>query len=303
MKKRFLCSLASFVPVLLSAGSVKLEFDNDFAFHDDSDYTHGTRIEYRTESGKTFGVQQQMYTPYDLRDADPVPGRHVYAGTLTGVVGDRIERRHGWWTLHDDLELHLGVLGPSSHAGETQKLIHKWLDCKYPAGWEHQLHDEAIVQFVWWRGVDMELARWSGDWSVRLDVEAGGMLGTLQGAPGANATLLFGRNVPSGRVQELSVRSSGRVIDRVPAFSVYGIAGASGRWWLWNELLEGNARYVRHGVPTTTDMEPLTGCLKAGFGIGFGKFDARIVYMWWTREFETQETTPNYVSINVSCGF
>lgn len=301
--KRIMPSILFLMPCVLLSGTLSITMENDFPFHDDSDYTHGTRIAYRTESGLSFGVQQQMYTPYDIRDADPVPGRHAYAGTLVGVLGDRIERKRDGWILHDDLELQLGVLGPSSHAGETQKLIHKWLDCKYPAGWEHQLHDEAIVQLVWWRGADVELARWSGDWSVRLDAEAGGMLGTLQTAPGVNATLLVGRHVPSGRVQELSVRSPGRAIDRMPELRVYGLLGASGRWWLRNELLDGNAGYVHGGVSTTTEKKALTGCLKAGFGVGLGKFDARIVYMWWTKEFDTQETEPNYASIEVSWRF
>lgn len=295
--------LAFIFPVAALCGKLEITMENDFPFDDDSDFTHGSRITYYAAHGRFFGVQQNMYTPYDLRDTEPVPGRHAYAGTLTGFVGDRDETRRGRLLFHDDLELQLGILGPSSHADETQKLIHKWLDCKYPAGWEHQLHDEAIVQLAYWNGVDWTMVR-DYEWSVHLDAEAGGMLGTLQIAPGANLTLIAGRNVPDGRLQEMSVRGSDdRPIDRVPKFRLYVLAGASGRWWLRNELLDGNAGYVHNGVDTTTEKEALTGCLKAGVGVGLGKFDARIVYMWWTREFETQETTPNYASVTVSWGF
>ena len=298
--KRHATICAIVAPALLLAGSTELEFDNDFLADDDSDFTHGTRITYNVDSEFRVGVAQSMYTPYRIDIADPPPGRHVYAGTLVGFIGNRDVAERDSWSSWNDLELQLGVLGPSSHAEETQKTIHRWLGCRYPAGWEHQLHDEAIVQLVYWKGVDFRLFGTRHDWSLHWDVEAGGMLGTFQIAPGFNTDLKAGWNVDgAARTSEMSVRGDGRVSP----FRAYILGGLEGRWWLRNELLDGNAGYVHNGVGTTTDKEPLTGCLKAGCGVGYKGFDARFVYMWWTREFETQETTPDYAAMVFTFGF
>ena len=278
------------------AGRLGIQLENDFPWHDDSDYTHGTRIEYELDGGWRFGVQQQIYTPYDISNPDQVPGRHPYAGTLLGFVGKRwsgeIAPR---LTLSHDAELMMGILGPSSHADDIQKFIHKVLGCKYPAGWEHQLHDEFEIELSYWPGLDWRVLGSEFGWSLHLSGETGGLFGTLQDAFGINGEIKVGYGFGSSENDgEMRVRAVQR-----PEWAMYVLGGAEGRWWLRNELLEGNAKYVHNYDTITVDMEPLTGCLKAGFGVRYRQFDARLLWMWWSREYKTQERTPNYVSMTI----
>lgn len=297
--------MKTLVPVLTllsavaSAGQLSVMLENDFPFHDDSDYTHGTRIEYVRDDGLRYGAQQQMYTPYDLRNAEQVDGRHPYAGYLVGFVGYRDETPHGDLTIYDDLEAQAGVLGPSSGAEQTQKLIHRWLGCKYPAGWDHQLHDEFVLQGVYWLGADWRAAGEEFGWSLHWSAEAGGMLGTLQIAPGLNTEIKAGYGFGSAEADhEMHVRAVRR-----PIGSFYVLVGAEGRYWARNELLDGNAGYVHNHDTLTVDKEDWTGCIKAGLGVRYEAMEARCLWMWWSREYKTQESVPHYMSLTIGWRF
>ena len=288
------------LPFIALAGQLQVTMENDVFFDDDADYTHATRIEYVQKSGLKYGAQQQIYTPFDISTTDQVPGRHPYAGTLTGFIGDLDV--HHWserLTTYNDIELHLGVLGPSSHADDVQKSIHKLIGAHAPKGWEHQLHDELIVQAAYWRGYDVLVFGHEYGWNGRWVSEVGGLLGTLQVAPGINTEFKVGYGFGSAEPdREMSIRAIRR-----PSVSVFALGGCEGRWWIRNELLEGNAFYVHNHDTQTVDMEPLTGCLKAGAGFRIGAFEARMLWLWWTREYKTQESTPNYSSLEIGWNF
>ncbi len=298
MKKYILPLL--FAASVSFAGQLSLQLENDVLFHDDSDYTHGTRLEYRTDKNLRFGAQQLMYTPLDLRNEDQVEGRHPYAGYLSGFVGKRwVEDVLPHFSMYDDLELQIGVLGPSSKAKETQTFMHKVIGSKNPAGWDHQLKDEAVVQFSYWKGADLLLFGYDRGWGTHLETEIGGLLGTMQIAPGANADLKFGYGFePGDTYSEIRVRSIAK-----PRWSVYVLAGVEGWWWLRNELLDGNASYVGNHDTSTVEKEPLTGCFRTGAGLRYRKLEVKMTILWCTREYKTQESTPNYGVISVGWEF
>lgn len=298
MKGR-LAALLGLAASLAFAGQANVELVNDCFFHDDSDLTHATRIEYVHDTGIRFAVGQNMYTPYDLRNADQVPGRHPYAGYLYGAVGYRDPVSYGSFTAYDDYELQIGVLGPSSCAEQTQKYIHKILGCKYPAGWEHQLHDEFELQGVYWKGVDWRIAGREFGWSAHWSGEIGGMLGILQIAPGVNTELKVGYGFGDAeRGHEMHVRAVAR-----PEWSVYALAGAEGRYWVRNELLDGNAGYVGNHDTMTVEKERWTGVLKAGVGARYRGIEARMLWVFPSREYRTQERTPNFASLEFGFSF
>jgi len=292
--KKSVCLLFVAVPAI--AGQLSLQMENDFLFHDDSDYTHGTRIEYRTDENLRFGVQQLMYTPLDLRNKDQVEGRHPYAGYLAGFVGKRwIEDVRPHLTVWDDLELQLGVLGPSSGAEQAQKFIHKLIGSKNPAGWDHQLKDEPEIQAIYKKGADLLLLGRDGGWGTHLEAEAGLLLGTLQIAPTANIGLKIGYGFNPGETySEIGIRSLAR-----PACSIYVLAGFEGWYWVRNELLDGNADYIGNHDTSTVEKEPFTGCFRTGIGFRYKRVELRACVLRCTREYKTQESTPNYGSLSV----
>jgi hypothetical protein len=282
------------------AGQLSLQLENDFPWHDDADYTHGTRIEYAQENGLRYGIQQQMYTPLDLRNAEQIEGRHPYAGTLLGFVGYKGQKQiSDSISFYHDVELAVGVLGPSSHADDVQRFIHKVLGCKDPKGWNHQLHDEFEIELSYWPGIDWRIVGNDYGWSFHWVNEVGGLLGTLQIAGGVNTEFKLGYGFGAAEDDhEIRIRAVQR-----PVWHVYALAGAEGRVWGRNELLEGNAGYVHNGDTIPVDMETWTGCLKAGFGVRYRQFNAKALWMWWSREYKTQESVPHYMSITAGWEF
>lgn len=295
MKKLIPVLLLSF-SVAASASELKLQFENDFPFHDDSDYTHGTRIEYTTSKNLRFGLQQQIYTPFDIKNTEQIEGRHPYAGYLAAFAGKK-NVRFPFERLaeYSDFELQIGILGPSSKAEDVQKLIHKWLDCKYPAGWDYQLHDEAEIQAFWWEGANYLLFGSQSKWHGTVEAEVGALFGTLQDAFGGNMNLKIGYGFPlANTYNEIRIRST-----RKPPFEAYVLAGIEGRWWLWNEFLDGNAHYIGNHDTKTVDKEPLTGLWKWGVGLKVWRLDLQMLVLHPAREYKTQESTPDYASFSL----
>lgn len=297
---KFLAPILSLLASASFAGQFNLTLENDAPWHSDNDYTHGTRIEYVTDDGFRFGVQQQMYTPNYLLKEEQVEGNHPYAGTLLGFAGYRfLDEVTDDLVVYDDIELSMGVLGPSSHADDVQRCIHKWLGCKDPKGWDTQLKDEFEVNAVYWKGLDTRMIGDDFGWNVRWNTEIGGCLGTLQIFGGMNTEFKFGYGFGPGELDdEMRIRAVRR-----PPFHIYAIAGLEGRWWGHNELLEGNASYVHNHVTMPVEKKDLTGCFKAGVGARYRGVDVRCLWLWWSREYTTQEDVPHYMSLTVGFGF
>lgn len=150
-------------------GRLRLRWENDSWFsNSDRFYTNGTGIGWTLPDGPTADaaaawldwlpmraprisgtatelfLAQEMFTPEDTRRQDVVLDDRPYAGWL------HVDLRHQILALdrsrrHDMLDtwlLQVGVVGPSSQAGDTQIQVHEVVDAPRPQGWRNQLHDE-----------------------------------------------------------------------------------------------------------------------------------------------------------------
>jgi hypothetical protein len=113
-----------------------------------------------------FAFGQNIYTPDNTELTALIDNDRPYAGWLylgVGVVWKNDEVRNS-------LLLNAGIVGPSSYAQETQRLIHDLRGLDHPNGWDNQLHDELGLMVVYermWRWPKHE--RRSGlDWEVLL---------------------------------------------------------------------------------------------------------------------------------------
>lgn len=81
-------------------------------------------------------IGQNMYTPRDLLQYEPIYNDRPYAGwAYVGVV----MRAHTERQLHS-LEIDLGTTGPNAHAGDLQAWFHEHVSHgKPPHGWSNQL--------------------------------------------------------------------------------------------------------------------------------------------------------------------
>jgi len=145
--------------------SVRLDVDNDvFAPHTgapaDYDYTQGARLSIRRPLAPAFlsralraaphcsdstttkqpcllsgvSIGQEIYTPrHNVRE--PIAGDRPHAAWLFGAA--RVERL-GTASLHA-LELAAGVTGPPALGEELQNGVHRILQNRLIAGWNHQI--------------------------------------------------------------------------------------------------------------------------------------------------------------------
>lgn len=299
--KNFFTFLFAFAFVLslesVSNGAqVSIQWENDFPFDSDDDYTNGLRIEYGNKNCGIF-VDQLMYSPDNIKRNYYETGTHPYAGYLA-VGADytfdkRIAKRTYWLNY---AELSTGVIGSSSGAEKVQKGIHKMVGAHEPKGWEYQLHDEWEIQSVAWTGIGYVFLGHEDGWNARIDTEIGGMMGTVQIAGGVNADLKFGYGCDFDKNhREIQVRGKE---ERFPTY-FYGLCGFEGRWWGWNVFLDGN----RDGDSVGVDREIWTCGLKTGLGAEYGRFIADWFILFNTREYKTQKDAPNYMVFQIGYRF
>ena len=89
----------------------------------------------------SWSLAQEMYTPDDIKMANPPRDDQPYAGVLylDSVVYAKGERStHAW-------QLRVGVVGPASQAENVQKSFHKMIGADEPMGWDTQLPNEPVI--------------------------------------------------------------------------------------------------------------------------------------------------------------
>jgi hypothetical protein len=150
-----------------------------------------------------LSLAQEIHTPEDITLENPPQDDRPYAGILyvDSVVYRRTPRMNDAWTLR------LGVVGPASHADDTQKWFHDLIDDDEPRGWHTQLPNELVVNLGYtadFRGPAGELSD-SVSWRVRPMVTA--EVGTYATVVGAGALLEFGYNLPRSTQGVSSLRN------------------------------------------------------------------------------------------------
>ncbi|MGZ9100607.1 MAG: lipid A deacylase LpxR family protein, partial [Brevundimonas sp.] len=106
----------------------------------------------------TVGLGQHIYTPEDLLVPVPDPQDRPYAGWAY-LSAAAFAYDPGGDDLYS-LEVQLGMVGPSAHAGEAQNAVHRRIEVAESLGWDHQLRDEPGLNLygerrrVMWRADD-----------------------------------------------------------------------------------------------------------------------------------------------------
>lgn len=182
------------------------------------------------ETAAGFFVGQSIFTP-DRID-QPIkrsPEDMKFAGWLyTGLFIQRATEN-----VADQVELNVGVIGPSSRARQSQNCTHRMFGGVKPIGWDDQIDDEPAADFSW-----MRRQRLTGGWlapkdnldflaeygftagSVHCDAQFGltGRLGLFNlprdFGPGRLAlpSGVLGRSVPMEKSAYLYVRATGRAV-------------------------------------------------------------------------------------------
>ncbi|MEA3370766.1 MAG: lipid A deacylase LpxR family protein [Campylobacterota bacterium] len=185
--------------------------ENDSNVYTDIGYTHGAKISLLFYRGDTkdsllnipfisldktnnfisFSYANQMFTPYDLDQAELIKDDRPYAGYSYFEIGLHQSTK----TDLDSLTLQAGVIGSSSGMEDLQALFHKSIDARDAAGWSHQLEDEFIVQLNYMHKWRFELENIS-DMQTVLIPYAGMNLGNASIKASVGAQYRVGFNIP-----------------------------------------------------------------------------------------------------------
>lgn len=89
----------------------------------------------------SWTLSQEMHTPENISVKEPDPNDQPYSGFLLAdfSLHSLYENWGQAWNLR------LGMVGPSTRAGETQKIVHAALGSQDPQGWDAQVSDEAVI--------------------------------------------------------------------------------------------------------------------------------------------------------------
>lgn len=298
-----------------AADAVSFYLENDSRFtkpngNTDRHYTNGGKIVYLTQPEwewlKDFSewhfaqegqpvdtavglfLGQNIYTPDYCDEPDHRhPEDRVYAGWLyTGMFAQRATA-----DKLDHVEVNAGVIGPSSHARETQDFIHDWINSNKALGWEEQLDDEFAMDVTYMRQQRFMDGFLKPTEHTDVIGEYGFTAGSVHRLAQAGLTFRYGYNLAGTFGPGRLTMPSGISTLRQESKSFYGFIRTSAKAVEYDRFLTG------------LDHEPLVGELQAGLVYQSGRFEFGYSQTFLTREFEEQHGKDSYGAFTVSMLF
>jgi hypothetical protein len=309
---------ASFETGLYTGGAINIQFENDIFSGTDRHYTNGVMLSYLSAPNKVPDVMraaareiplidsngqlhyslrlgQSMFTPKDITIESLQPEDRPYAGWTYAALGLVSEKDN---TL-DELELTLGIIGPSSLAEDTQDYVHVLRNNDRPKGWDHQLSNELGVNVAYsrsWRQTNPYLL--FGVLESELIPHAGFSVGNVFTHGAAGATLRIGQ----GLDQDFG---AARIRPSLPGslffrgsrdFAWSAFIGAEGRVVGRNIFLDGNTFQNSHSV----DKKMVVGDIQAGISLLWRNTRITFTSVYRSKEFENQNEADRFGAISIS---
>ncbi len=304
-------------------GTFVLQVENDlFGAGTDQYYTQGVQITFvpkdkwepewfkdlmgmipgvDLDGNSTFVVAlgQQMFTPEDTTRPNPDPTDRPYAGWLFGSVGAIVEKPDS--NLLQNVSLDLGIVGPASLGGYTQRRWHSLIGVGLPRGWGKQLHNEPGVMLSYQARLRQPIL--GPDHFVELDVtpNAGVALGNVLTQASVGASVRLGQNLGLTYGAPF-IRPSLPAAAIVRAKGQFGwnlFAGIEGRAVARNIFLDGNTFGDSRSVDKKNFVLDFQGGIE--FTLGYARLSFTQIYR--TREFEGQRVPSQFGSISLSAIF
>jgi lipid A 3-O-deacylase len=271
----------------------------------DRNYTNGLKLAWMTPAGAEprwaralgdaltperpgsdvrleFEIGQTMYTPSDLRRSLPDPNDRPYAGLLYGSLG--LIQRDADRSL-DQYQLVLGVVGPSSGAGDVQRWFHERIDAVEPRGWNTQIRNRVVAELRYQRTERVRLYEDADRYGIEFSPHYGASLGNLTTSANAGVGIRLGRDLPEDF-------GPPRIAPSLPGSGYFEPNGRHG-WYVFAGL---DVRYVAYSLVLDEHsalgfgVERRPWVADAEGGLAFYGQRMRVAYtqVWRTREYETQ---------------
>lgn len=231
-----------------------------------------------------FGVAvtQKIFTPWKRFRSDPPRDDHPFAGYLFGsfyLQRATLDDENGASTF-DQLQLDLGVVGPSALGEEAQREVHNITNERVPSGYNKQLHDEPAINVSFRRKLRVTLTGDDDALAAQIIPEYGFEVGSVLRQVVGGVVFRFGQNLPD---------------DYGPArldLSGSAVAGTK-EGFGWEAFVRAQVRAVQHDIfldgntyrdSRSVDRNPLVGEFQIGFALHFN----RHVEFGYSQFFETE---------------
>jgi len=246
----------------------------------------------------TFEVGQIIATPSDTTRTPPDPHDRPYAGILYIATGMQFQTRRRM----DVVKFITGVLGPASMAKETQRTIHDLFGNTIPEGWEYQLENEPVLNFVYEHRRRFALFSTPRGFSSDIIALGGGMLGNILIQAEGGVSLRIGYHLPEDFGNSL-IRGAGilpptsqcclATRQASPRFGIHLYGGVNGNMVARNVTLDGST--FRESM--SVDRKPFFGGVEFGAAIVMRRLKVAFTYVIWTHEFENQSDPSRFGAI------
>ena len=308
-------------------GTFSFVLENDVFYNLDRDYTNGVQFAWTSGPVKAdacwecdvarvlpffdgsgqmrvnYALGQSMFTPSDITLVNPPLTDRPYAGWLYGSLGviSKVDPINSSWSHLEQLQLSLGVVGPSSEAEQVQTFVHQLIGSNKPMGWDTQLKDEPTLLLTYERS-----------WRYRVDdlpfglemfatPHLGAAVGNVFDYVNAGATLTLGWNLGDDygppRIQP-STPGSG-YFEQKDGVGLYAFAGVDARAVARNIFLDGNTWADSRSV----DKNTFVGDGQVGVALTFRSARLSFTHVFRTKEFTTQNNADQFGAVGLSLQF
>ena len=288
------------LPFIAFSSQFNATIENDaLGSFGDNDYSHGTGFEFIDSNYVHYKLGQNMYTPSDLTRSDHIVGDRPYAGIVYAGIGYEFFRDPmSSWTHYGELDF--GMIGPSAQCKQTQKFIHKILNCRDPKGWDNQLHDEFVVNGQWWTKYNYMACDY-----VALVPRVGALAGTIQDAIEVGCDLKVGWNLQKDVGNNLMFSASqSKHLSFFEKLVAYAYVGVDERAYLYNHFLQGSflkSKDRDNGLDV--DMRPFVGEVQCGACLKYDRVSVKYYMTFRQDEFKGQKNSPNYAGLSIGYEF
>jgi hypothetical protein len=250
-----------------------------------------------TDRGKVranYAFGQDIFTPSDTAAVNPPLNERPYAGYLYLGLGLLANDD----TEFDQLQLQLGVVGPTALARDAQAFVHSIEGIRKPAGWHFQLRDEPAVLITFdraWRVIPRQsLLGLQFDIEPRFGVAVGNVYDYA--SAGAMARLGFNLQDDFGPPRMEPTLSGSSFLESSDDFGAYIFAGVDGRAVARNIFLDGNSFEDSRSV----SKKPFIGDLEMGAALTIDRFRLSFTHVFRTKEYDGQPTSDQFGSVNLT---
>lgn len=284
---------------------ITFTFENDTFAGTDANYTNGVRMTYFDTGTKVpdfvfnffdlipvieindttsvyYSLGHNLYTPEVISSRVPDYSDRPYAAFLYGTIG--MITTSG--DHQNNLELSLGLVGPSALGEPVQETVHDLVGATDPSGWDSQLRDEPAFILSYQRVWPEFFAAEMGSLYFRTSPHMGVSFGNIYtyAATGIGFQLMpkkYKWQAPPLRVRP-SIPGSGyfSVPDKKFAWSIF--AGFEGRAMGRNIFLDGNSYQDSASVSKKT----FVGDANLGLSLTYGRVQTSFTLNWRSKEFD-----------------